>query len=420
MATLTRRGFFSGTLGAAASLTCADRLAARDSSEKVEFDTLFLTWQRDPTTSMTVQWVEGDRNPTERAVTYLQHGQQVWQSVVPRKRPYPRTDRLHIYRAELIGLSPGSEYRFQIGAESPVFRFRTMPDKLTDTFSFVSGGDCGINHNAIATNALAAKQDPMFVLIAGDLGYDNGKDAGISLAFLRNYRKAMIDSMGRLIPLLVTLGNHEVRGGYNQPRENGTFFFPLHDGLYSDASYAALDFGDYLSLVLLDTGHVSRIAGEQTDWLAKVLAERAERSHLIAACHVPAYPSHREYDPTNQHGCGCDNRRHWCPLFEKYNVDVVLEHHDHTFKRTFPIKGGLVDQHGVTFLGDGSWGMLRPPIPLEKRPYMAKASMAYHLSLHRLEADRQFHLALSNRGRVEDVCMTRKRPQRAMGRGAPT
>jgi hypothetical protein len=420
MTAFSRRGFFSGALGAAAALPYADHLIAREPVGKAEFDTLFLTWQRDPTTTMTVQWVEEDCDPNDRTVCYLQHGREVWQSIAPRKTPYPQTKKLHIYRAELTGLSPGSEYRFQIGTNSPVFRFRTMPAKLTDTFSFVSGGDCGINHNTIATNALAATQDPMFTLIAGDLGYDDGVDAGISLAFLRNYRREMIDSFGRLIPLVVTLGNHEVRGGYHQPRERATFFFPLHDGLYSDTSYAALDFGDYLSLVLLDTGHVARIAGEQTAWLMKTLAERAERPHLIVAYHVPAYPSHREYDPTNQYGCGCDTRKLWCPLFEKHNVDVVLEHHDHTFKRTFPIKGGHIDKHGVTFLGDGSWGRLRPPIPLEDRPYLAKVSMAYHLSLHQLEADREYHLALSEGGRVADVCMTQKRPQRAKGRGAPT
>lgn len=419
MTTLDRRGFLAGTLGAAA-ITTAGQLLGEEPPKKPEFDTLFLTWQRDPTTTMTVQWVEEDHSAEHRAVSFLAHNSNVWQSVVPKKRPYPRTERLHIYRAELTGLTPGSEYRFQIGKNPAVFRFRTMPAKLTDTFSFVSGGDCGINHNAIASNALAAKQDPMFTLISGDLGYDNGTDVGVSLAFVRNYRKEMIDSKGRLIPLVVAIGNHEVRGGYHQPRESGPFFFALHDGLYADTSYASLDFGDYLSLVLLDTGHVARIAGEQTAWLEKTLAERTERPHLIVANHVPAYPSHREYDPTNQHGCGSGNRKHWCPLFEKYNVDVVLEHHDHTFKRTFPLKNGHIDKNGLTFLGDGSWGRLRPPLPLEDRPYMAKVNMAYHLSLHQLEADRRFHLALSEGGRVHDIYMTQKRPQRVMGRGAPT
>jgi hypothetical protein len=78
------------------------------------------------------------------------------------------------------------------------------------------------------------------------------------------------------------------------------------------------------------------------------------------------------------------NRECWAPLFEKHNVDVVLEHHDHTFKRTHPIKGGLVDKNGVTYLGDGSWGKLRAPRSPEERPYLAAVSEAYHMTVHRL------------------------------------
>ena len=423
---LDRRVFLRSALGSAAATSVwlplfgADE--ANDSKKDSEFDpdTLFLTWQRDPTTTMTVQWVGKDDVLNERGVSFVAHGEQVWRSVVPRKRPYPRSKKRHAFRAELTGLVPGTEYRFQIGKSSPTYRFRTMPAKLTDSFQFVSGGDCGINHNAIATNKLAAKQDPMFALICGDLGYDDGHDAGISLAFLKNYRKHMIDSGGRLIPLVVGIGNHEVRGGYNQPRTSGPFFFALHDGLYSERSYATLDFGDYLSLVILDTGHVEPIEGEQTAWLDKTLAERTERPHLIVANHVPAYPSHREYDAENIRGTGAGNRKHWAPLFQKHNVDLVLEHHDHTFKRSHPMLDGVINKNGIIYLGDGSWGMLRPPIPLEKRPYLAAASMDYHLTLHRLEADRQIHTAIAKDGRVVDTCTIQKRALRAIGRGAPS
>ena len=94
--------------------------------------------------------------------------------------------------------------------------------------------------------------------------------------------------------MVVCIGNHEVNGGYGKPRKDAPFYFALHDGLYAERSYATLDFGDYLSLVLLDTGHVAPIDGEQTDWLDKTLAERTDRPHLIAVNHVPAYPSYRK------------------------------------------------------------------------------------------------------------------------------
>jgi hypothetical protein len=288
-----------------------------------------------------------------------------------------------------------------------------MPAKANDTFTFVSGGDCGTNAHTINTNILAAKQEPYFALIGGDLGYDNGRSAGTAIAFYRNYAKHMIDPKGRMIPMVACLGNHEVDGGYGKKRESATFFFPLHDGLYRETSYATLDFGDYLSLVLLDSGHISPIGGAQADWLQESLAEREGRRHLFAVNHVPAYPSVR--DPATgkdgKFGTGEANRLHWCPLFERYGIDAVLEHHDHAFKRSHPLIDGLKDKYGVLYLGDGSWGQLRTPNPPEKRPYLATVSKAYHVTVHKLEGEQRFHVALEESGKIADVCgTTGKRP----------
>jgi hypothetical protein len=144
--------------------------------------------------------------------------------------------------------------------------------------------------------------------------------------------------------------------------------------------------------------------------LDKSLAERADRPHLIAVNHVPAYPSYRPPDSTDKPGTGAENRTHWVPLFERHNVDVVLEHHDHTFKRTRPMRGGHVnDKNGILYLGDGSWGKIRSPNPPEKHSYLATTHKGYHLTLHRLEGRRRFHMAIDDGGKIIDVCMTQKR-----------
>jgi hypothetical protein len=289
-----------------------------------------------------------------------------------------------------------------------------MPAKATDTIQWVSGGDAGIDAHAVGTNIIAAKQEPRFALIAGDLAYDNGTAPKTFLKFLQNYRQHMVDPKGRLIPMLSCMGNHEVKGGYKAKREDSPAYLSVFDGLFSEKTFGALDFGDYLSLVLLDTGHIAPMTGEQTSWLAKALAERQDRPHLIVANHVPAYPSYRAPDgKSEENGTGHDQRTHWAPLFEKFNVDAVLEHHDHTFKRTHPLKGGLVDKYGVIYLGDGSWGKLRAPKTPQQRPYLAHVSEAYHMTVHRLEGEQRFHVALEESGKVADVCMTvSKRPAR--------
>ncbi|HQR42628.1 MAG TPA: fibronectin type III domain-containing protein, partial [Gemmatales bacterium] len=284
MSVLSRRSFFAAsTLGLSSSLLLGQDKARILYPEDPTFvpTTLFLTWQRDPTTTMTIQWVgtQGETADTRiffrpilttrQAASWVGHaalpggfGSMIqsfgWYIQAPSTKPYPKTD-FKVFRAELTHLQPGTMYEFRIGKSSPIYRFRTMPAKATNTISFISGGDCGVNQHAVLNNQQAARQDPMFAVIGGDLGYDNGRSVEVSLAFLRNYSRHMVTSEGCLIPLIACLGNHEVDGGYGKPREKAPFFYALFDGLYPETGYNTLDFGDYLSLVLLDTGHTSSI-----------------------------------------------------------------------------------------------------------------------------------------------------------------
>ena len=438
----SRRAFLRSSAGGLASVLFAGHgLAADESPREVAppprlviapvpanltpQDTLFLTWQRDPTTTITVQWVGPEKADLETVRVAPKDDDAAWTTAKVATKPFGNTE-VKVHRAEFTGLTPNTEYLLQIGTSVQTCKFRTMPAKATDTFTWVSGGDCGTGPHAIGTNLIAAKQEPYFALIGGDLGYDNGTSAKTAIQFLQNYSKTMIDPKGRLIPMVTCLGNHEVRGGYKGKRHDATYYLPLFDGLYKETTYGALDFGDYLSLVLLDTGHVSAIAGEQTEWLDSALRERQDRPHLIVANHVPAYPSFRPPGAApvagvlgmlgikeKSGGTGEDNRKHWCPLFEKYAVDAVLEHHDHTFKRTHPLTGGLVDKYGVPYLGDGSWGQLRPPATPEKRPYLAKVSGSYHMTVHKFEGEQRYHVALEETGRIADIFGTfGKRPHR--------
>jgi len=380
-------------------------------SDKPVFDPLavILTWQRDPTTTMTIQWIGTAADGAQRPIWYAKDGALEWRQAASAARPYPKSDN-QIFRTELTGLDPDSDYRFRIGLDSAEKRFRTAPAKATDTLQFISGGDAGIGEAAKHTNAVAAGQAPMFVLMGGDLAYENGRDGGVFLQFLKNYSTQMIDETGRLIPMLACIGNHEVDGGYDKTRKEAPYFYAMFDGLFTDTGFATLDFGDYMSIILLDSNHTTPVAGEQTSWLGQQLKQREERPHVFVFYHVPSYPSYRTYDlGVEESGTGHDSRKHWVPLFERHNVDAVFEHHDHTYKRTHPLMDGRIDANGIPYLGDGSWGKLRRPKAPGQIPYLAVSKESYHLSLHRLEGKQRFHVALSDRGQVVDVCTTSKR-----------
>ncbi|WP_020476297.1 purple acid phosphatase family protein [Zavarzinella formosa] len=413
---LSRRGFIGASLAGVASGQFVGPESPANAISPAPVDsaslsTLFLTWQSDPTTTMTIQWVGNLSQPADTTVYY-------WPANIDplftfrqpqptRGKPYPKANH-QVFRAELTGLTPDTEYCFTVGRQGKkIYRFRTMPLRANDTISFISGGDCGANPHTIANNIQAARQDPMFAVIGGDLAYENGTSADTHLAFLRNYSQHMVGKDGRLIPMIACLGNHEVDGGYGQPRSKAKFFYSLFDGLFPERGFATLDFGDYLSLVLLDTGHTTPIEGEQTAWLERILRDRADHPNVFAVNHVPAYPSFRS--PEGKGGTGVGNREHWVPLFERHRVPVVLEHHDHTFKRTKPLLDGMGNNNGVLYLGDGSWGQVRAPQKPEKLSVMAKTSGEYHLSLHRIQGEERFHMALDERGRVMDVCRSGQR-----------
>jgi hypothetical protein len=166
--------------------------------------------------------------------------------------------------------------------------------------------------------------------------------------------------------------------------------------------YAAIDFGDYLSIVLLNSDHTVAIGGEQTRWLEETLAERQRVPHLFPVYHVPAYPSVRAFEGA----VSARVREHWVPLLERFGVRVAFENHDHAYKRTHPLRAGRQSEDGIVYLGDGAWGVgARDLIRDEKgeKPwYLARAESVRHFVLVTLDGREQRFQAITHDGRVLD------------------
>ena len=104
-------------------------------------------------------------------------------------------------------------------------------------------------------------------------------------------------------------------------------------------------------------------------------------------------------------------RRFWAPLFERYRVDIVFEHHEHCYKRTRPLKNGSVDPDGVVYIGDGSWSVYpREPKEASKVPYLATtARVRQFLKVTRTGTDRTVR-AISSDNSVFDTFEQRVEP----------
>jgi 3',5'-cyclic AMP phosphodiesterase CpdA len=80
--------------------------------------------------------------------------------------------------------------------------------------------------------------------------------------------------------------------------------------------------------------------GAQTAWLERTLAAgRGDRSvdWIIVQMHQCAASS------SAANGSDLGIREQWLPLFDRYQVDLVLTGHDHSYERSFPVRGADPD-----------------------------------------------------------------------------
>lgn len=383
---------------------------------------LILSWTDDPRTTMVVDWhtKAADANAT---VQYRRaYSNEDWRSATGQVTDFPHSER-KINRVHITGLVADSEYHYRVGEFERVRKFRTMPDNSIDRpVRFASGGD--VRHNIQFTNRVnrhIAQYDPDFIVWGGDIAYADGRDdrAYRWYEVLDSVMHTLVTPAGRDIPVIIGIGNHEVLGGYHDRNDHerrthlppytqtdvsrsgiAPYYFALA-AFPGQPGYGALDFGDYLSIVLLDTNHANPIEGEQTRWLEQALRERSDVPHVFPVYHVGAFPSVRSPSGSTHTAV----RELWVPLFEQHNVKVAFENHDHIYKRTYPIRDGKVSNNGVVYIGDGSWGTNTREIGRsheEHAWYLKRAAEVRHAIIATLHGPHQHFLVVNEHGHMID------------------
>lgn len=379
-----------------------------------EFDPLavYLTWMQKPESTMTICWIT-NLNSTSDLVEYQRKGETIWQRAMGNHIPMPDQYPFWIHAVELTQLQPDTDYTFRITSEGVKFKFRTMGLDPLKPIRFVVGGD--IYHDGLDAvrkmNRQAAKLDPMFAIVGGDLAYNDDKPSTMPnimprwMDWLISWKKDMVTPDGRLIPIIPAIGNHDVKKRKNNKVPSDAPFFYALFPFPGTQGYHVLDFGKTMSLIVLDSDHTNPIKGKQTLWLRKTLEERSKVPHKFAVYHVGAFPSVREYKGKSN----SEIRKHWVPLFELYGVSTVFEHHDHAYKRTWPLRNGKVDfKSGVVYLGDGAWGVEDPRMPkkAERVWYLARTVRSRHVILSKIHGTERHFLAVDDNGNVIDETMS--------------
>lgn len=263
---------------------------------------------------------------------------------------------ISICHAHLYGLLPNTEYSFFVGDVNDrrvFYRFITLPDSLDNGNVF--GAYSSDFHQGSLTLwsdllKVVGSYNCRFLVITGDWVDDFNliENSHLWKNFWKQVAPLIKDKDGRLIPMLPGVGNHDVAyylGNSNMPRP---FFVDMFG--FPEYSKGVVDFGDYLSIVMMDTETPWELNGnpynfdDQTVWLGEVLSERTNQTFVTPTYHRPKYPSSRgqvSYDD-------------WVKLFDQHsNVRACFEAHDHTYKQTHPLKNNTIDENGIIYFGDG-------------------------------------------------------------------
>jgi hypothetical protein len=105
------------------------------------------------------------------------------------------------------------------------------------------------------------------------------------------------------------------------------FSYPMNgpEGVEKEQTYS-FRYKNALFLMIDATSSIDA----QTKWIEEQLAG-SDAEWKFAMFHFPPYSSDGGYP---------EIRRKWCPLFDKYHVDIVMSGHVHSYMRTKPMNDG--------------------------------------------------------------------------------
>ncbi|WP_224245918.1 metallophosphoesterase [Hyalangium gracile] len=263
------------------------------------------------------------------------------------------TDSGRIHAVVLEGLTPGTEYSYEVsacGGRTPIKSFSTAPVPGTRYVHFAAVGDFGTggNDEKRVAAAMRAAQPELFIAL-GDNAYTSGTEAEI-----QNNLFAPLAEVLAEVPFFPVAGNHEYVTNQSQPYLDN-FYLPTSPS--GGERYYSFDWG-HVHFVGLDSSCAIGLASKERCTLA---AQKAWLQQDLAASKAPWKVVYFHHPPwsSGSHGSQLLMRREFGPLFEQYGVDLVLTGHDHNYERSKPMLGDAVaptGKKGIPYLVVGGGG----------------------------------------------------------------
>ena len=318
---------------------------------------IVLGWAGDPATSQAVTW----RTETAAASPQAEFGRAApgcsgtvgparTAAAAPRAVSLGNGRSVTHYRTAFTGLSPATNYAYRVGSASSSSHWHCFSTAAAGPapFRFIYLGDAqrGFEKRwpALVQAAFTAAPDARFFAHAGDLldeGYDDGQ------------WRAWLSGMGTRaseVPAVPVPGNHDVirstlkrvfaapdlwsahfalpaNGPADLPELAGQSYYLDYQGL----RLVALDVNAFANEDFRESQR-PRVQEALLKWLRRVLGTNPQRWTVVVQ-HYPMYSVVKHRDYTGM-------RAALGPLYDEFQVDLVLQGHDHAYGRTHKVRGG--------------------------------------------------------------------------------
>ena len=237
-----------------------------------------------------------------------------------------------------------------------------LPRGVYDDTYYKTDNDPATPHAANVLSQIIASR-PDFHVLAGDIAYADASGGGEPGMFDPSAAKPQtgfdkfnpyvwdvyldsIEASASTTPWMFATGNHDMEAAYPTHGYGGHLArldFPgngpsgcpsVYSFDYGNVAVLSLDANDVSYEITANTGYSH---GDQNAWVERTLAfYRGQPDIDFIVC----FFHHCAYSTTKEHASDGGLRAAWCGLFDRYQVDVVLQGHNHLFERTDPIRAG--------------------------------------------------------------------------------
>ena len=329
---------------------------------------------QDNSTSRTIMW-QSDNSEADAVIEYRLEGAEKSQTIGATDKAF--TDdgsTTYIHEATLTGLTPNTKYEYRVGygtdRRSDWYRLETAGASVYDVLIYPDSqsGDYSQWEEIVKSSALRNPRTALYISM-GDL-VDNGEHAYQWRTWLNS-----IKPLSANVPLATTLGNHEMYTLDWKMREPyaylNYFAVPPNGNETFNRRYYSYDFGD-VHYVVLDTmlyesnhednhdTHHPDLYDVQVQWLRQDLTANTKKWTVVLMHRDPfQYAFDR---PGANRAVGFDDEGVlFMPIFDEFNVDLVLSAHLHSYRNRGHVRNFDRDPSGPLYILTGIAGDARRP-----------------------------------------------------------